>query len=286
MKILNFALALAASLCIFTSCSNETDEIVDVNKDVKVKKVIGVSTQTSVSRTSIVGLNFGSSTQNVHWSNGDELSVFAVGHPVGDTFRFTDYVQGELHNIASFEGYTYKNGDYYLLYPAQSDARLLSDNKMTITIPSKQNAHKGSFDPKANIQLGKGSSLDSPTGLSNVCAHFYITVPGNCTKVTVETDNSNWKLAGPVTVEEITSAGNHICAFGAGCTNKVELNDITEAGTYFISFIPTAGMLTEKLIVTMYTDGPQEVEFTAPTTGGFSFEAGKYYNLGNYIPNP
>lgn len=276
MKITNFALTLVASICIFTSCSNEVNETVD--KDVKVKKVFGVGTNSAASRTAIIGWNSGSSTQEVHWSGNENITVFAEGRSKGETFSFKNYYSGETNNIAEFEGYTYERKKYYILYPAQNNARLNGD-KVTLNIPAIQTATKNSFDPKANIQLG-ASNLGDRTGLSNVCAYFRITVPSNCNKVTVEATNSTWYLAGTVIVDDIHSAGNHISSFNSDCTNKIELTGITEEGTYFIAFIPTTSM-SSGIKVTLDKVGGSPVTKTFTSNAeGFNFVAGNYYNLG------
>lgn len=277
MKIVNFALVLAASLCVFTSCSNDTDEV--VNNDVKVKKVIGVGAQTAVSRTAIYNwdANVGESV-SVHWQEDDDLTIFASGHSIGDTFSFKTFEAGESHNQATFEGYTYENGPYYILHPAQSDARLEGD-KVKLNIPSIQNAVKNSFDSKANILIEKTASIETKTDLLNVCAYFRITVPEDCSSVEVEATEDSWHLAGTVTVDNITSAGNHIAGFEPDCTHKIELKGIKEAGTYFIAFIPTTAM-NSNLKVTVNREVGPVVKTFERKSAGFSFAAGNYYNLG------
>lgn len=287
MKINKIAFAFAACLCIFISCSKETDEPVDNN--VKVKMVLGVGTQISKTRTSIVGLDFTHTSQDVHWSNTDKLSVFAEGHEMGDVFSWKSWVSDELHNIANFEGYSYEiedNKSYYVLYPAQTNARLVSTSdgpRLKFNIPNVQHAVVNSFDPAADIQAGKASSLRSKTDLQNACAFFYITLEPGYSQVDVSVDdNTEWHLAGTVSAE-VTSNSVAIKGFESDCTNEISLLDTEEGGTYFIAFIPTSGF-KHKLNLTLHkinAGGVMTLQFEK-SEGGLQFAGGNYYNLGSY----
>lgn len=285
MKIMNFALAFAASLLIFTSCSNEADEIADVNKDVKVKKVFGIGTQASVSRTTIVDWPASAGRAlNVDWQDDDKLTIFAENHSAGDEFEIISSTK--INNAAQFEGYTFNEGPYYIIHPAQEGARLIEADKVRLNIPATQSAVKNSFDPNANVLIGKTSSVETSTDLMNVCAYFYITVPANCTSVKIKTINpkdGTWYLAGNVTVSNIGSGGNHISYFDGG-SDEIEMTGFTETATYFISFIPTSGMKADLEVSVHTTEGVYNLIYHRPNTGEFSFTAGSYYNLGDFTP--
>lgn len=295
MKIMNFALAFAASLLIFTSCSNEADEIVDVNKDVKVKKVFGVGIQTSESRTAIVGTP-GTDVDHlsVHWTQDDKLSVFAQGHEgeQGDKFSWASWQGNDSHKFANFEGSTHQiesGQSYFVLYPAQDNARLLSVNgepRLRFNIPDIQHAVQNSFDPAADIQVGKSASIGTSTqsiNLLNACAFFYITLQPGYSQVdlTVQ-ENEKWHLAGTVTAE-VASGGALIKDFESDCKNEISLINTEAGGTYFIAFIPTSGF-KDKLTLTLHKmnqGGVMSLNFEK-ANGGLTFTVGNYYYLGSY----
>lgn len=292
MKIRNIALALATGICLFASCSSETEDIVEnTNNNVKVKKVLGVGTLSTKSRAYISDLNLNSTSQGVLWSETDNLSVFAVGHEgeKGDVFSWKSWSPDELHNLANFEGYTYDGAsNYYILYPAQDDARLLSTAegpRLKFNIPSVQNAVAGSFDPTADILVGKAASIS--TTLENVCAFFYITLPAGFSHVDISIpDNNDWHLAGTVTAE-VGTGGALIKGFESDCTNKISLQGTEAGGTYFIAFIPTSNF-HNSLNLTLYKSyggGVMDYYFEK-SEGGLSFTHGCYYNLGDYTPKP
>ena len=287
MKFYKIALALAAGVCLFASCSSEADDIVEnIDNNVKVKKVLGVGTPTSVSRSSIANLDLsGHTTQDVHWAEGDKLSVFAEGHEKGDEFTWASWPSSSLHNQANFEGYTYEGvSAYYILYPAQDNARLLSTPegpRLKFNIPRVQHAVDGSFDPAAGIQAIKASSIDTPTNLLNACSYFYITLEPGYSKVEIEVpDNTTWHLAGTVTAD-VHTGGVTIKGFEPDCSNSIDLVGTEAGGTYFIAFIPTSGF-KNKLQLTLHKEaGVESYEFEK-ATDGLTFSVATYYDLGSY----
>lgn len=239
MRSVYFALALSASLFFCNSCSNDAAD--SLENDVKIEKTFGISSIDSETRTVISGINPTAGTYGVDWQTTDKVSVFAEGHSVGDVFRFVEF-DSEQYRSAQFKGMTYNKTKFWALYPAQQDARLIDDNLLQFTIPNKQKAVNGSFDPAAGIQIGHVETATGDIGLKSVCSYFEITVSSNCHSITIEskqdTDGEKWYLAGTVKADA-KSAGAPIQEF-VNCVSEIELTDIPqEGGTFYVAFIPS-----------------------------------------------
>lgn len=275
MKFFKITFIMAACVAIFSSCSKDVEEV--TVEDVKVDMTFGLSTSSSMTRAKIDGFNSAANIESIKWEETDKVTVFAQGHEVGDVFSFEGY--GDLSNQGLFKGKSYsKAGTYYVLYPAQSEARLTS-NGLKFNIPAEQKAYINSFDPKACIQIGKGDIEEANLAMKNVCAYFYVKVEPGCNYVEIEATDETWHLSGTCTSNDVTSGGVHITEFGDDCTNKVKLINIpAEGGTFFISFIPSTAVGSGLNVTAGYEAGVVTYEIKSkPNT---QFNAGWCYDLG------
>ncbi len=283
MKFFKTTFIIAACAALFSSCSNEAEEV--IGDDVKVDMTFGISAGNPGTRAFLP--NFPDS-KDIHWTETDKVSVFASGHEneMGDVFSFKSYLTE--HNDATFTGKSYANaGTYYVLYPAQSAARLTA-NGVKFNIPAVQKATKNSFDPNACIQIGKGDISSGFLAMKNVCAFFYITVTSGCNYVDLKAESDNWHLAGTCTAGSTGtgSGGVIINNFENDCTNVIRLTDIpTEGGTFFIAFIPTSSAGSRIAVTAGYgqaAGGPMTVHFES----NMQFDAGHCYDIGTIAPTP
>lgn len=281
MKFFKTTFVIVACAALFSSCSNEAEEV--IGNDVKVDMTFGISASNPSTRAYLP--NFPTS-KDIYWEETDKVSVFASGHEneMGDVFSFGSY-QTE-HNDATFTGKSYANANnYYILYPAQQAARL-TDEGVEFNIPSEQTATKNTFDPKACIQIGKGKLQgDGLISLKNVCAFFYITVTSGCSYVEVKALTDDWHLAGTCIagIEDTGSGGVIIKHFG-NCTNTITLKNIpSDGGTFFIPFIPTSNSGSEIEVTAGYGQsegGPVTLQIQS----NVNFVAAHCYNIGTISP--
>lgn len=292
MRILNCAFAIFASLCFIASCSNNDVEEV-IENDVKVEKTFGVSAAKPETRAYIHNFSkdLMSPGQSILWDKDrDKVTVFAKGHTAGDEFEFNAY--SSPYNKATFTGKTFNTNEYFVLYPAQSNAKLVQETDyVQFTIPDEQNAIDGTFDPDAGIQIGHINSSIKTTdvALANACAYFCLTVkPDGCTGISIESLEPGFYLAGTVRAD-VKSGGVIIKEFVDG-KEKITLNNIsrTKEETYIIAFIPSNSHPGVKVNVSYPAPaGNQSISFAPAEQPGvdnpkIQFVAGGIYDLGDF----
>lgn len=180
---------LSAGLLLLTavlSCVKE-DFINDRDSGSLVPKTF-VAESVSKTRTSLVD------GRQVHWTEGDRISVFAEGDGTNREFVAAS-VAG---NIAEFSGYTVGNDvNHYALYPYRFGIKY-SDGTMTVKLPDMQQAVCGTFDTGLNIMAAKSS--DDNLSFKNVCALLKVNVPEDVTDVTSISLASRLPLAGDMKI--------------------------------------------------------------------------------------
>lgn len=138
----------------FASCSNElvTDEPqAGVLKPMTFR---AQSTDTGDTKTSLQPNN------EVYWSKGDSISLFAQG--TNYCFRTQD-----TGPVATFHGQAVESDLYYALYPY--DAKASGGEVIETRLPEVQFARENSFDEQLNISVAK-SDRSNVFYFSNICS--------------------------------------------------------------------------------------------------------------------
>lgn len=173
---------LTGLMLVLTSCSSQDDPTPE-------PRPVRISLTASAGQgTRTVLANDGSS---VHFQPGDALSV------IGFTFtnnKFTTHLS-TVSPSATFTGEVDLSisKTLFAVYPYESNPKYSYSSKthyITATLPSKQMAVKGSFDPKANISVGAFVGNSSQTHyevtLNNACALAKLTIDASrCNEVTL-----------------------------------------------------------------------------------------------------
>lgn len=165
MQNLRFALLLAA--CLATACTQEIVETATLTISAQ-PEADGAGTA-PLTRTV---LNEGN---GVSFVSTDKLAVFD-GTKVREFKALNVYSDGS----AEFSGpITTPQDHYYAVYPSSAGLALEGD-KVLVRIPNVQTATAGSFDPAANVSIGRTDFTDwynHKLTLKNVCSLVKFSVP-------------------------------------------------------------------------------------------------------------
>lgn len=178
-----------------------------------------------------------STGNTIVWKAGDAVSVFdGAGNR-----QFTTSKGGASVTLS---GSASEADSYTVLYPYNSKASY-AGGKFETTIPESQQAVAGSFDPKANISVGK--TVSSQNGLSvtmkNALSVVKITVPsgaGNVTSVLFRANNGE-ALTGDATISYNGSDAPSVAVKGGQPWVKLIPADgstYVSAGTYYVCVNP------------------------------------------------
>lgn len=255
--------ALTMGLVMLASCSSsDNNEIIDEN--VKVEKIISVSNNPQTRAY----WNNGA----IYWNSTDKTKVFVDNHPNGDVFSIVNYQENK--DYLQFKGMTYQHGNYYVVYPA-AQASTLNGDKVRVTIPATQQAHKDSFDPTACIQIARAANLDQPIQMQHVCAFLKITVTAPCEYVEVEPNTAGYGIVGTVDADyegKIDADNGWITR-----VHTVRLENLTENGTYLIVIGPSEGYANGLTARVKYPDCDV---ITKTTNKNLQISRGYVYEMG------
>lgn len=290
-------LSAVACFTLFASCSSNNDENGNIDANKKVAMSFGVSLEQGTVTRAATSFSPTNTSPNVNWEEGDQISVFVAGHSTGDVFDLAKIADGTGNqNQATFDGMSYATGPYYILYPAQTSARISDDGALSFNIPSTQKAVSGSFDPKAGVQIGKADSWESHISINHVCAYFAVKVDEGCTNVEIiaykKTStgyevNPDWHLAGDVVVGDARSGNYAITGFGSNVSNSINLKggDLSKGGYFLIPFIPTTGCSALRVAASYNGTGASHFFYPTSSATGFQFSIGSIYNMGYFKYN-
>ena len=155
-------LALAA---IITSCTAPKKDDIVPSTGAKVDltlKITSVSPSTKTSIEEHTGED-GKSTFGLNWSKGDRLGLFLDTWESGGKPALEMANTAEDGENASFQGLLKDilDGSHtlYTYFPASALKGTEGQSKLNFAIPSEQHVSGGSFDPAADIVVGKGYNI-------------------------------------------------------------------------------------------------------------------------------
>ncbi len=223
MQNLRFALLCAA--CLATAC---TQEIVE-----STRLTICAQPETNTPKTRTVL----DADNGVSFVSGDILTIF-------DGTKVREFSTSEVYpdGSADFSGFiTTPQDSYYTVYPSEA-GKALEDNRVLVHIPNVQTATADSFDPKANVSIGRTESIDFSKhnlALKNVCSLIKFSVPEDKSyAAAVLLTGSNAVLTGDLyyTMDDVPAFYNAADDYQ---TNEVTLKgNITGGHWYYIAVNP------------------------------------------------
>ena len=269
-SIIPAAILVAAAI----SCSKE-NVVPQVSEEEPVVLMhIEITASKAATRTVLVDAEEGS----VHWSDGDEISVFdtdaaCTGH------RFSSTINASNPTTASFNGDVHQGTtSIRALYPYNADARI-SGNVITTTLPSTQQATSGSFANGAALAVASGTVNEQGIAegmiFNNLCAVIAFKTPSylNDARNVVIASKSGTTMAGSVSIDCSTSA---ITSVNGSSSVTIGVNSLDSSSTYFAAIAP--GTYTNGFTFTVTTQGGNT--YTAQTTQTLQAAAGGIYMLG------
>ena len=270
-----------AMLMAMASCSSSDDAVAENNVESKLVQMTFTATQESnvSTRTALT------SEKKVIWKSGDAISVFD-NYGSGHNHEFT--LKGNGGSIlGNFTGTaestpTTSDSRYFAVYPSTSGAELniypeQNDYVSGITLPSKQTAIKGSFDPKAALMIAK-SSDQNQLNFINVVSLVKVTTDFACKRIVL---NANENIAGKGNI--YYNSGEPYIKFTSEQSTSIVLKPATEggdieAGTYYIAVKP--GTLSTGWSIS-FTSTDYNV-YTRVANGEVTFTRGNMLSIGSF----
>lgn len=201
MKYLN--LLSAALLISAVACTEEKQETVNLSKEMR-EISFDAATLDMENAGELGEINTRTMAREggeVYWNANDIIGVFTQD---GTPEPFKTANGGK---VTRFEGYNNVEGEFYVLYPFNENARRSGDIISTV-LPSVQYPEPGSFYNGGNISLAK-TRKDETAYFHNVCTWIKVSISedyaGTVTGMILEGNNDEL-LAGDVTID--ASLGN------------------------------------------------------------------------------
>ncbi|MCI1785360.1 MAG: GDSL-type esterase/lipase family protein [Bacteroidales bacterium] len=211
-----FILILVASF--FISCSRE--------KSVAGDKLFAVGTE------SLTFVKSALTDTVVQWSPDDELGVW-------DGVSENLFKTSSRGSVCQFGGKACSSNEYYFIYPFDSSA-VFSGGVIDLSLPSSQKASAGTFDPYANISVGKTSG--TAVFMKNIAGYVKIRIVRDNIKEIRLRANSSADLAGKIEVS-FQQDGKLSYSVLAG-EKEISLagspsgTNVLAAGTYYLAVLP------------------------------------------------
>ena len=257
----NIIILLAA--CMLTACSKDCE------------KTLTISALTEGNGTKTVLME----DRSVAFTESDCLAVF-------DNAECRKFTVSAVYDdgSADFTGSltTPANG-YYAVYPYQDNCYVYGD-KVCFTIPDVQSAVAGSFDPAANISVGRSVIVSEDTHsltLKNVCSLVKFAVPEGKTYEAALLMTSNLYLAG----EMLCTPGSAPSVEPTGETaasSVTLLGTITGGNWYYMAVRPVD--LADGFALHLFNKAEDVETYNYATvkytTNAVSFKRSRILNLG------
>ncbi|MGM9734806.1 MAG: DUF4979 domain-containing protein [Candidatus Cryptobacteroides sp.] len=258
---------IAATVVLAASCAKEQVPAVS-SEPVFVAKTF--SAEMTATKTSLDGAQ-------VFWTEGDKISVFDNVANANNPFESSD-IDG---NGAFFTGYVADGAtEYVAVYPYKYGTSYDAANrKITIEIPVRQKAVKGSFDNNLNVSLAvsEGDVLN----FMNVCALLKVTIPEDMTNVRAVSLTSSTYLSGKTEIT-LSNDGTFSVAGNTSTNNafkEVNLDNggaAMEPGDYYFVVMP--GTYTKIYLGVTTTDNEL---YTRYSNSSLTVNSNDVINLGD-----
>ena len=239
---------MCAGMALTTiSCANDDETISSQTGENLVAKMFYTSNVPSYTNDSTLKANTSATRTTLNadlgtvtWNANDQISIGYKGAHNKATKPFTTNSTG---TSARFEGMADNFAKlFFMMYPYQETTKIEHKNDKsalyTYTMPKKQTAIAGTFDPKANISVGIIPNEKKPFVAYNVGGLLKFSFQGanNVTQVKI-INRGEEPIAGEI---------NNTISFNAdGTINQTEPVFVQDKSTTIITFAPASGFLTE-----------------------------------------
>lgn len=284
MKYIFSLFSIASLLVAISSCSSDSDEIVENNKvkltfDVYTPESNDTRAYTNAEDFSTIGI-----TTPVKWQADDLLSVYAEGVAGNNQFSIKHIDKQE--NIASVEGEAAVSSFYCVIYPwVEGDNYDIQNECFNVTIKPNQKPTVNSFDDTACFWAGKTIKNSLMVQLDHVCGFLRVHLPENWKSFTVANDdeNSSIAIAGDISIQLDRYGYGPSIKYWKASSKSITITPTTagESGYYLIALLP--GTFQNGLALTA------ELDKTTKTrrTNTISIIPGSCYDLGTVVnPTP
>lgn len=266
MKKIN--IFFAAALLLAASCAKE--QIPSTSSEPKLVEKTFVA-DAGMTKTSLA------EGKKVVWTAGDKISVFDNVFNANNPFESSN-ING---NGACFTGYVAEGAtEYVAVYPYRYGTSYDATNrKITIDLPVRQKATKGTFDNNLNISVAvsDGETLN----FKNIGALLKVTIPEGMTNVRAVSLTSSTYLSGKT---EITLNGDGTLSVAGNTSTNNAFKEINldnggkamEPGDYYFVVMPG----TYKKIYLGITTTENEL-YTRYSNSTMTVKSNQVINLGN-----
>ena len=266
-----YILMAVAGMLALSSCSNDDNEQTPQNTPRQMTFTAGYNDDAQTRAT----MDF--STKKVSFDANDEISILSANNT---NTKFTTSAGGAS---ATFTGTATDDSKFYAVYPYTSGLALSGNVITGVVIPASQwndlwadwDANS-SWDPKAPVAYATttGSSLQ----FHNLCAILKIHVNGGWIAWTTISADQN--MAGTFSLDTSTSPATLTATAGSKTvTIGSKNNNINAADDYWYIAIAPGSYTNFKVHPEGGYGSPDE-----KTKASVTFEAGKVYDLGSFLP--
>lgn len=281
---------------LFVACSSD-DAIIENNNNpsssVNTKQMTfsaSMDADDDITRTYIE-----TTDKKTYWSKSDKILVYNTTKNSQGEFSIPDdkYEEKSKNAIFTGEALSINEGEgaennFIALYPADANAVFTSDNKVTATLPSRQDISKAtSINTDYLFMTGRttASNFAFKNAVSFVKVDIHSSDNFQISRIKVVANALSY-IAGTFTATVKEDGSSTISVDESSRSTFVELyNDdfsTIKDGTYYLAVLPsysnTAGM-------TLLLEDVEGNKAYQRIKTAFSFEQSKLYNLGSYTAN-
>ena len=178
---------------------------------------------------------------SVAWEKGDAVAVF------DDECRNWTMSDMKIHpgdpRLAYFSGEC-KSGSawWYGVYPASAAEGIDDDGKMTVVLPSQQNARAGSFAADMNLAVAYTRNAEDGLNFKNVCGLLAVAVKNDgIRKIELKAaEKSSGALCGTAVVSMEAAGAPQVEAVTSAEGSVVLSGDFEKGKTYYMTVFPGA----------------------------------------------
>lgn len=276
---------------LFVACSS--DDVTDIETPSSSVNTNQMTFSASMEADDAITRTYINSTdKKTYWSKSDKILVYNTTTDSKGEFSIPNdkYVADSKNAIFTGNALSINEGEgatnnFVALYPADANAKFTSENKVTATLPSRQDISKAT-SINTDYLFMTGRTTASNFAFKNAVSFVKVKVTSSdnfqISRIKVVANALSY-IAGTFTATVKENGSSTISVDESSRSTFVELyNDdfsTIKDGTYYLAVLPsysnTAGM-------TLLLEDVKGNKAYQRIKTGFSFEQSKLYNLGSY----
>lgn len=279
---------------LFVACSS--DDVTDIETPSSSVNTNQMTFSASMEADDAITRTYINSTdKKTYWSESDKILVYNTTTDSKGEFSIPNdkYVADSKNAIFTGNALSINEGEgatnnFVALYPADANAKFTSENKVTATLPSRQDISKAtSINTDYLFMTGRttASNFAFKNAVSFVKVDIHSSDNFQISRIKVVANALSY-IAGTFTATVNEDGSSTISVDESSRSTFVELyNDgfsTIKDGTYYLAVLPsysnTAGM-------TLLLEDVKGNKAYQRIRASFSFEQSKLYNLGSYTAN-